>query len=127
MSDHQPGSGAAAHAQAAAEAIRGLNHATRSGNGLGQPSAAHDVPGSLPLAAARLGQAPAQVTRCPGQALAAGRPGHDLGQDPAIPVSAAGTLLGGARLPAAALAGGLGAAQQLALVNGRPRSRKDQP
>ena len=37
-------------------------------------------------------------------------------------------FLGGARRSAAALAGDLDAAwQQLALINGRPRNRKDQP
>jgi hypothetical protein len=81
VSDRQPGGEAAALAQAAAEAIRGLNHATRAGDG--------------------------------------------LGQDPAAFVSGAGLFLDGARMSAAALAGDLDAAQQLALVNGTPR--KDQP
>src|SRR5271166_4328430 len=43
-------------ARAAAEAIRGLNHATRHEAGLSQPSAAYDVLGALSLAAARIGQ-----------------------------------------------------------------------
>jgi hypothetical protein len=130
VDDRQPGSDAAALAQAAAEAIRGLSHATRHPGGLGQPSAAYDVLGCLSLAAARLGQALAQVTRYLDQALADGRLGHDLGEDPAITVAGAGLFLDDARMSAAALAGDLDAAQQqLALVNGHParRNPKDKP
>jgi hypothetical protein len=123
----QAGGDAAALAQAAAEAIRGLAHATLHDDGLGQPSDAYDVLGSLSLAASRLGQALAQVARFLDLALADGRLGHDLGEDPCFAVESAGLFLDDARLSAAALAGGLGAAQQqLALVNGRP-GRKDQP
>jgi hypothetical protein len=117
-------------ARTAAEAIRGLNHATRHEAGLGQPSAAYDVLSALSLAAARTGQALAQITRYLDQALAAGRLGHDLGDDPCFAVETAGVFLDDARLSAAALAGDLDAAQQqLALINGnpRPRDRKDQP
>jgi len=117
-------------ARTAAEAIRGLNHATRRDAGLGQPSVAYDVLGALSLAAARTGQALAQITRYLDQALAAGRLGHDLGDDPRFAVETAGLFLDDARLSAAALAGDLDAAQQqLALLNGRPapRNRKDQP
>jgi hypothetical protein len=117
-------------ARAAAEAIRGLNHATRHENGPGQPSAAYDVLGALSLAASRLGQALAQITRYLDQALADSRLGHDLGDDPRFAVETAGLFLDDARLSAAALAGDLDAAQQqLALLNGRPapRNRKDQP
>jgi hypothetical protein len=107
-----PGHDAVALASQAAEAIRGPAHATRRPGGLGQPSAAYDVLGSLSLAAARLGQALARVTRY---------------LDPALPVSGAGLFLDDARMSAAALAGDLDAAQQqLALVNGRP-GRKDHP
>jgi hypothetical protein len=114
-------------ARTAAEAIRGLNHATRHDAGLDQPSVAYDVLGALSLAASRTGQALAQVTRYLDRALAGGRLGHDLGEDPARSVDAAAAFLGDARLSAAALAGDLDAAQQqLALVNGRP-GRKDQP
>ena len=114
---------ATALAQAAADAIRGLNHAA--GDGLGQPSDAYDVLGSLSLAASRLGQALAQVARFLDLALADGRLGHDLGEDPCFAVESAGLFLDDARLSAAALAGDLGAAQQqLALINGRP-GRKD--
>ena len=117
-------------ARTAAEAIRGLNHATRSEAGLGQPSAAYDVLGALSLAASRTGQALAQITRYLDQALAGSRLGHDLGDDPRFAVETAGLFLDDARLSAAALAGDLDAAQQqLALLNGRPapRNRKDRP
>ena len=111
-------------ARTAAEAIRGLNWLTGSETGLGQPSAAYDVIGALALAASRLQQALAQITSWLGQALAAGRLGHDLGEDPAGAIDAAGIFLGDARMSAAALAGDLDAAQQqLALINGRPRNR----
>jgi hypothetical protein len=126
--DHLTGGDTVTLARTAAEAIRGLNHATRHENGLGQPSVAYDVLGALSLAASRTGQALAQVTRYLDRALAAGELGHDLGEDPARAVDGAGVFLGDARLSAAALAGDLDAAcQQLALINGRPRSRKDQP
>jgi hypothetical protein len=115
-------------AHAAAEAIRGLNHATRHEAGLGQPSVAYDVLGALSLAASRIGQALAQITRYLDRALAAGRLGHDHGQDPAHAVEATAIFLGDATASAAALAGDLDAAQQqLAPVNGRPArpGRKD--
>jgi hypothetical protein len=117
-------------ARTAAEAIRGLNHATRHDAGLGQPSVAYDVLGALALAASRLGQALAQITRYLDQALAGSRLGHDLGDDPRFAVETAGLFLDDARLSAAALAGDLDAAQQqLALLNGHPAPRpcKDQP
>jgi hypothetical protein len=115
-------------ARTAAEAVRGLNHATRCEAGLDQPSAAYDVIGALSLAASRAGQALAQITRYLDRALAGGKLGHDLGEDPAHAVGGASAFLDDARLSAAALAGDLDAAcQQLALLNGRPRSRKDQP
>ena len=117
-------------ARTAAEAIRGLNWLTGREAGLGQPSAAYDVIGALAQAASRLPQALSQVTRWLGQALAAGRLGHDLGEDPAAATGAAAVFLGDARMSAAALAGDLNAAQQqLALINGTPpnRTRKEQP
>ena len=114
-------------ARTAAEAIRGLNWLTGSEAGLGQPSAAYDVIGALALAASRLGQLLTQITGWLDRALAAGRLGHDLGEDPCFAVECAGLFLDDARLSAAALAGHLGAAQQqLARLNGRP-GRKDQP
>jgi hypothetical protein len=111
-------------ARAAAEAIRGLNWATRHQAGLDQPSAAYDVIGALSLAASRIGQSLAQITGYLHQALAAGRLGHD----PAHAVDATAVFLGDAATSAAALARDLDAAwQQLAPVNGRPAqlTRKD--
>ena len=114
---------AVALARAAAEVIRGLNHATGCDAGLGQPSAAYDVIGALSLAASRLGQLLTQITRWLDQALAAGRLGHDLGEDPAAATGAAAVFLGDARMSAAALAGDLDAAQQqLALISPAPGS-----
>jgi hypothetical protein len=128
VDDPRPAAGddTIALARAAAEAIRGLNHATRHEDGPGQPSAVYDVLGSLSMAASRLGQALAQIARYLDRALADGNLGHDLGEDPCFAVECAGLFLDDARLSAAALAGHLGAAQQqLARLNGRPR-RKDQ-
>jgi hypothetical protein len=110
-------------ARTAAEAIRGLNWTTNSSAGLDQPSAAYDVIAALTQAASRLPQTLNQITRYLDSALAAGRLGHDHGEDPALAVDAAGTFLDDARLSAAALAGDLDAAwQQLAPVNGTPRT-----
>ena len=115
-------------ARTAAEAVRGLNWLTGHDAGLSQPSAAYDIPGALALAASRLGQLLTQIQRWLGHALAAGRLGHDLGEDPAVAIDAATVFLGGARLSADALAGDLNQAQQyLALINGSPSNRKDQP
>jgi hypothetical protein len=111
-------------ARTAAEAIRGLNWLTRHETGPGQPSIAYDTIGALAQAASRLGQLLTQITCWPGQALAAGQPGHDLGEDPAAATGAAAVFPGDARMSAAALAGDLDAArQQLALINGTPRNR----
>ena len=110
-------------ARTAAEAIRGLNWLTGRETGLGQPSAAYDVIGALALAASRLGQAFTQITRWLDQALAAGRLGHDLGEDPAEAIDATGIFLGDASMSAAALAQDLTQAQQQpALINGHPRN-----
>jgi hypothetical protein len=113
-------------ARTAAEAIRGLNWLTGREAGLGQPSAAYDVIGALALAASRLGQAFTQITRWLDQALAAGRLGHDHGEDPAEAIDATGIFLGDASISAAALAQDLNQAQQqLALINGHPRNHND--
>jgi len=113
-------------ARTAAEAIRGLNWLTGCEAGLGQPSAAYDVIGALALAASRLGQAFTQITRWLDQALAAGRLGHDLGEDPAEAIDATGIFLGDASMSAAALAQDLNQAQQqLALINGHPRNHNN--
>ena len=114
-------------ARTAAEAIRGLNWLTRHETGLGQPSAAYDTIGALAQATSRLGQLFTQITRWLDQALAAGRLGHDLSEDPATAVEATAVFLGDARTSAAALASDLDQAQQqLAPVNGNPRTRKEQ-
>ena len=113
-------------ARTAAEAIRGLNWLTRCEAGLGQPSIAYDTIGALAQAASRLPQALSQVTRWLGQALAAGRLGHDLGEDPAEAIDATGIFLGDASMSAAALAQDLNQAQQqLALINGHPRNHNN--
>jgi hypothetical protein len=113
-------------ARTAAEAIRGLNWLTGRETGLGQPSAAYDVIGALALAASRLGQAFTQITWWLDQALAAGRLGHDLGEDPAEAIDATGIFLGDASMSAAALAQDLNQAQQqLALINGHPRNHNN--
>ena len=116
-------------ARTAAEAIRGLNWTTNCDAGLDQPAVAYDVLGAQCQAAARLGQLLTQITRYLGQALAAGKLGHDRGEDPAPDVDGAVIFLGDARRSAAALAGDLDAAwQQLALINGRGhRTPQDQP
>src|SRR6185437_7761301 len=66
-------------AQAAAEAIRSLNHATRHPGALAEPAAAYELIGTLSRAAAGLGQLLGQITRYLDGALAAGHLGHDLG------------------------------------------------
>jgi hypothetical protein len=115
-------------ARTAAEAIRGLNWTTNCHAGLDQPSVAYDILGALSQAAGRLGQLLSQIIRYLDQALAAGTLGHDRGEDPALPVEGAVIFLRDARRSAAALASDLDAGQQqLALINGRPRTRKDQP
>jgi hypothetical protein len=115
-------------ARTAAEAIRGLNWTTNCHAGLDQPSVAYDILGALSQAAGRLGQLFTQITRYLDHALAAGKLGHDLGEDPAMAIDGTIIFLGGARRSAAALAGDLDAAcQQLALINGRLRNHKDQP
>jgi hypothetical protein len=91
-------------ARTAAEAIRGLNHATGCDAGLGQPSAAYDILGALSLAASRLPQLLTQIAGYLDRALAAGRLGHDLGKDPAPAIGAAVVFLEVARGSAAALA-----------------------
>lgn len=127
MDEPLPGERAAAMAHAAAEAVRGLNHAAGK-DGIGLPSAAYDVLGSLSLAASRLGPALAEVARYLDAALAGGTLRHDLGDDPCPAVEAASVFLGDARLQAAALAGDLGAAQrQIASLNATAPFSKDQP
>jgi hypothetical protein len=112
-------------ARTAAEAIRGLNWTTRCDAGLDQPAVAYDVIGALSLAASRLGQLLRQITSYLDRSLAAGRLGHDHGQDPAPDVNGAAIFLDDARLSAGALAGDLSQAQELlAAINGTPRSKE---
>jgi hypothetical protein len=119
MSDSPDGT--LALARTAAEAIRGLNHATLGAGGLGQPSDAYAVLGELSLTASRIPQLLGQVGRWLASALAAGRLGCDDGTDPAAAVSGAWLFLSGARASAAALARDLDhAQQQLAAVHGGP-------
>ncbi|MBO0806072.1 MAG: hypothetical protein J2P25_23750 [Nocardiopsaceae bacterium] len=122
-----PGERAAAMASAAAEAVRGLNHAA-GGEGIGLPSAAYDVLGALSLAASRLGPALAEISRYLDRALADGILGCDLGDGPCFAVDAAGTFLDDARLHAASLAGDLSAAQvQIASLNALASLKEEQP
>ena len=126
--DQLTGDDTVALARTAAEAIRGLNWATRHQAGLGQPAAAYDILGALSLAASRLPQLLTQITGYLDRALAAGHLGHDLGEDPAHAIDGAVIFLQDARGSAATLAGDLDAAQQqLAAVNGNPAAsrRKD--
>jgi hypothetical protein len=127
--DHATSDDTVRLARTAAEAVRGLNHLTGHDAGLGQPSAAYDITGALALAASRLPQLLTQIERWLDRALAAGKLGHDIGEDPADAIDAAAIFLSDARASASALAGDLNAAQQyLALINGNPRpNRKDQP
>lgn len=111
-------------ARAAAEAVRGLNHATS--GGLGQPAVAYAVLGELSLAASRLPQLLAQVSRWLAAALAAGQLACDDGTSPAPAIDAAWLFLDGARGTAAALAQDLACAQQqLSAINGEPALRKE--
>jgi hypothetical protein len=116
-------------ARTAAEAVRGLNHATNSPAGLDQPATAYEVAGALALAASRLPQLLAQVSGYLTSALGDGRLGCDHGADPAPAVAGAVASLSGARASASALARNLDAAQQhLAPVHGQPApGRKNTP
>jgi hypothetical protein len=112
-------------ARSAAEAVRGLNHATLGGNGLAQPADAYGLLGELSLAASGLPQLLAQVGRWLTTALGDGRLGCDDGTDPAAAVSGAWLFISDARAGAAALARALEhAQQQIAAVNGRPTAQE---
>jgi hypothetical protein len=118
--------GTLALARCAAEAVRGLNHATLGEDGLAQPADACALIGELSLAASRLPQLLGQVGRWLAAALAAGRLGCDDGTDPACAAGGAWIFISDARGSAAALARDLAEAQQqLAAVNGEPSPRKD--
>jgi hypothetical protein len=112
-------------ARSAAEAVRGLNHATLGGTGLAQPADAYALLVELALAASGLLQLLAQVGRWLTTALGAGRLGCDDGTDPAAAVSGAWLFISDARAGAAALARAVEhAQQQLAAVNGRPLAQE---
>ena len=120
----------AALARAAAKAIRGLNHATRRDRPGPAPRPPTTSSAPCPWPRAGLGQLLTQITGYLDRSLQAGRLGHDLGEDPALHINAAGAFPGDARRSAAALAGDLSQAQeQLAYVNGCParRNPQDQP
>jgi hypothetical protein len=122
----EPAEQTLALARSAAEAVRGLNHATLGGNGLAQPADAYALLGELSLAAARLPQLLAQVGRWLTTALGAGRLGCDDGTDPAAAVSGAWLFIADARAGAAALARSLEhAQQQIAAVNGGPHAQEE--
>jgi len=124
MSDFPDGT--LALARAAAEAIRGLNHATLGAGGRGQPSDAYAVLGELSTAASRIPQLLGQVGRWLAAALADGRLGCDDGTDPATAVSGAWLFISDARASAASLARDLEQAQQqLAAVNGQPPRKEE--
>lgn len=112
-------------ARTAAEAIRGLNWTTGCDAGLEQPSACYDIIGALRVAASRLPQLVTQITAWLEQALAAGRLGHDLGDDPAHDIGAVAVFLDDVRGYAAAMTAGLDTAQQyLAAINATPRKEQ---
>lgn len=126
MSDSPQAAGPAALARSAAEAVRGLCHATLGGDGLGQPAGAYELLGELSLAASRLPQLLGQVSRWLAAALAAGRLGCDDGADPAHAVGGARLFISDARGSAAVLARDLEEArQQLAAVNGGPSQKEE--
>jgi hypothetical protein len=82
---------AAALAEGAAEAIRGLSHATRAADL--QPADVYRVLGSLGSLAARLPQAIAQLSAILGRSLAAGGLIDERGGDPARAVAVAAVSL----------------------------------
>ena len=82
-------------ADAVAEHVRALNHATLPGRSAYRwPADVDSVIASLQIAADRLTQALAQASEWLGAELAAGRVGHDPDDDPAAVVEAAQRWLG---------------------------------
>jgi hypothetical protein len=105
------------HANAAAEAVRILNHATRalcpSPDGYTWPSAVDAVIGELQSLAERLPQAIRQAERWLNAELDAGRVGDDRrGARPAATVEAASAALSAAIVQAGRLAAALGEARE---------------
>jgi hypothetical protein len=100
-------------ADAAAENIRALNHATVSGRGYAWPSQVDAVIGCLEVLAQRLPQALDQASTWLAQAHADGRVGHDHGINPDPAVEDAVWSLRVAARQASALAGALQSARTL--------------
>ena len=99
------------HAEAAAEAIRALNHATYgpwpSATGYAQPGDVDVTLAYLSMLAHRLPQALTWAERWLSRALADGRVRHDTGDDPGEAVAYAAESLAQARAAAESLAGHL--------------------
>lgn len=109
-------------AQAAAQAVRDLNHATVSGTGYAYPSDVYEVLGALVLLAQRLPQALTQAGVWLDREHDAGRVGHDSGEALKLASDLSAALLGlsDAVGHAAALATALDQAQQsTARLHGR--------
>lgn len=96
-------------AERAAEAIRGLNHASRAG--YVWPSDVDATVGELQLLAERLPQALNQTARWLSRQDLAGRVGHDAGDDPTVVVGMVLADLEYAAAQATNLAGLLAAAR----------------
>jgi hypothetical protein len=100
-------------ADAFAESVRVLNHATMTGSGLTYPATAYTVVGALSAGASGLRQLLDQLGAFLDQQDAAGRLGDDRNahRDPAAALAAAHVHLTNARHAAAALSVALGEAQ----------------
>jgi hypothetical protein len=112
-------------ARAAADAVRGLNHADIDCGGLDWPAGAYDLLGELALLAGRLPRLPGQAGRWLTAALEERALGCDDGTGPAGAVTGTVLLLDAARASAAALAGDLHDAQsRLGAVHGTGPGRE---
>ena len=89
------------------EAVRVLNHATRSDTGLTYPATAYAVAGHLATGTFGFGQLITQLIGFLGRELAAGRLGHDTGRSPVRAVDEAHRIAVTARGDARALAASL--------------------
>ena len=100
-------------AAAVAGDVRSLNHATLPGRSAYRwPADVDSVLASLQIAVDRMTQALAQASEWLGSELAAGRIGHDHGDDPALVVKAAQRWLGTAFSEACELSAALDRAHQ---------------
>ncbi|MCW2913823.1 MAG: hypothetical protein JWN52_1891 [Actinomycetia bacterium] len=93
------------------EQVRHLNYATGGPPGLTRPSTAYTVLGNLSAAAHGIAQTLTQLDRFLHHELAAGRLGHDQGEDLNAAIHACGQALAGARNDARALSKTTGDAQ----------------